>query len=186
MPKQDVSAIVSGAGLAASIWTALDRAVRKAGGTDHDIHRLATPDGEETLGKIAVLIASSYSGLLPKGWTVLEDTEGLGEFEVRDLELVPILEGEEESVSGPEMRKRAKAKDANLSLKDGQRILDHQDEIPEECRPYWISLAGTLVRGRGGRLRVPGLDWNGGRWHLRFHWLGRGWYSRARFVRPRK
>ena len=186
MPKQDRSAIVSGAGLAASIWVELDKAVRKAGGTDEDIHRLATPDGEETIRKIAVLIAGSSPGLLPNGWTVLEDTEGLGMFEVRILELVPILEGEERFVSGPEMRKRAEAKDANLSLRDGKHILDHQDEIPKECRPYGIPLTGTLVRDRGGSIYVPCLYWYGRRWSLVFSRSERAWDSHDRFVRPRK
>ena len=53
---KNVSAIVSGAGLIAGIWTEIVKAVRERGGTDDDIHRLATPDGASLIGKVAQLI----------------------------------------------------------------------------------------------------------------------------------
>ena len=59
MPKQNISSIVRGAGLAAGIWVALDKAVRKRGGTDEDLHRLATNEGEKLIGKIADLIVEA-------------------------------------------------------------------------------------------------------------------------------
>jgi len=57
--KLDKSAIVGGAGLVASIFTMLVKKVREAGGTDEDIHRLATPEGENLLAKIAYLIVGN-------------------------------------------------------------------------------------------------------------------------------
>lgn len=129
----------------------------------------------------------SYSGLLPEGWTVFrEDTEGLGGFEVKNLELVIILEGKELFVWGFDICNRARDKGVNLSLKDGKYILDHQDEIPKEFRPYWILLPGTLVRDHDVGLYVPLLFWDGERWYLDFHRLEIGWSFRVRFVRPRK
>lgn len=56
MARKDVSAIVSGAGLAADVWTKLVKAVRERGGTDEDIHRLATDDGGTVIAKFADLI----------------------------------------------------------------------------------------------------------------------------------
>ena len=53
------SAIVSGMGLAMSIVTSLMKAVEKRGGTDEDVHRLATPEGENLLVQIADLIVGS-------------------------------------------------------------------------------------------------------------------------------
>ena len=56
MAKRDVSEIVRGAGFVAHFMSELDAAVRKHGGTDEDLHRLVTPDGKETLDKIAELV----------------------------------------------------------------------------------------------------------------------------------
>lgn len=56
MSKKNVSAIVSGAGFLAAVWTVLVSAVHKLGGTDEQIHRLATPEGAETVEKMAALI----------------------------------------------------------------------------------------------------------------------------------
>jgi len=46
-------------GLAMSIITNLVGKVKKAGGTDEDIHRLATPEGENILEKIADIIVNA-------------------------------------------------------------------------------------------------------------------------------
>lgn len=56
MSKKNVSSIVSGAGFLAAVWTALTAAVRKLGGTDEQMHRLSTPEGAETVERMAALI----------------------------------------------------------------------------------------------------------------------------------
>lgn len=56
MARQNASSIVSGAGFAASFWIALDKEVRRLGGTDEDIYRLGRPEGEGLVKKIARLI----------------------------------------------------------------------------------------------------------------------------------
>lgn len=57
--KKDTSAIVSALGVLMGIITALVSAVRKQGGTDADIYRLATPEGESLIEKIAALIVQA-------------------------------------------------------------------------------------------------------------------------------
>ena len=51
------SAVVSGAGFAAALWIALEGAIREAGGSDEDIHRLVTPEGAGALRKMARVAA---------------------------------------------------------------------------------------------------------------------------------
>jgi hypothetical protein len=53
------SDLVSGMGVAMNIVTSLVSEVKKRGGDDEDIHRLTTPEGAETLGQIAELIATA-------------------------------------------------------------------------------------------------------------------------------
>ena len=69
---KNVSAIVSGAGLVAGIWTEIVKAVRERGGTDDDIHRLATPDGAPLIGKFADLIVSNTKAAV-NGFSILVD-----------------------------------------------------------------------------------------------------------------
>ncbi len=57
--KLDKSVIVAGAGLVASIFTLLVKKVYEVGGTDEDVHRLATPGGEAILSKVADLIVTT-------------------------------------------------------------------------------------------------------------------------------
>jgi hypothetical protein len=54
--SKEISTIVSGAGMYLSLITALDKAVKRNGGNEKDIHRLTTKDGEETLEQIAKVI----------------------------------------------------------------------------------------------------------------------------------
>jgi hypothetical protein len=59
MSKKDVPAIVSAMGVFTSIISSLTEHVKKFGGTMENIYRLATPEGSETLEKIARLIVGA-------------------------------------------------------------------------------------------------------------------------------
>lgn len=57
--KKDVSVLVSALGVLMGIITALVAAVKKKGGTDEDFYRLATPEGENLIEKIAEMIVQA-------------------------------------------------------------------------------------------------------------------------------
>lgn len=54
--KSKVSAMVSGAGMAADVWTRLDHAVKAQGGTDEDLHLLARGEGQAMIDQIAATL----------------------------------------------------------------------------------------------------------------------------------
>jgi len=56
--EKEVSAIVSGAGLISSVWTALEAAVREHGGNDRDLHRLSKPEGKDAITEMAQAIVA--------------------------------------------------------------------------------------------------------------------------------
>lgn len=195
MPRQNISSLVSGMGIAMGLVTSLVSEVQKRGGTDENIYRLVTPGGEDVLGKIAELIVGSgkrpFSAqfsrdMTKEGWTLVENVEGLGEVAIADLELVSFVREGEPSVSGEEMRKRAKELNANLGQFAAEYLLEHQNEIPVEWRSSYLVFPRTVWRRRDGFLFVPYLFWSGGRWSLLFSWLEDRWLSGARLVRPRK
>jgi len=109
----------------------------------------------------------------------------------KDMELVDFLapreQGEERKsyVSGDKIRQLAKELNANGGKKQAQEMLDRQDEIPKEFRPYWLIFPGD-VEIRDGDRGVSCLYWHGSRWCLGFYWLEDDFSSDYRLVRPRE
>lgn len=125
-------------------------------------------------------------GLIPEGWTVVEDVEP-SEFQtLEDLEFIAFLKDGEPPVKGKVMRRRAVELRANLGLSDAQRLMDilnALDKPPDDLQGGYIALTGTVLRGPGGRLGVPCLDGRVDRWYLHFSWLDYGWDGHARLAR---
>ncbi|MBI3330238.1 MAG: hypothetical protein HYZ81_26465 [Nitrospinae bacterium] len=59
MDEKNAFVSVSREGFAASFWRALQRAVRERGGTDQDLYRIGTQEGEWLIGQFADLIVQS-------------------------------------------------------------------------------------------------------------------------------
>lgn len=188
MPKYEPSVLVRGAGLAASIWTALDKAVQKQGGTAEDLHRLATPEGEELVGKIADLIVSAFrpqSGVYivdldadpfcPDGWTVDEHRKG-GQMEWDRTKVALYLSAGQQDgkwIKGDKLRMELKEKPVfNACLLD--HLLAHPELIPESWKGKAVFFWGTIYRSRspGGDLDVRCLYCHGDGWHWHFSWPG--------------
>ncbi|MBI4086346.1 MAG: hypothetical protein HY433_03870 [Candidatus Liptonbacteria bacterium] len=106
---------------------------------------------------------------------------------VRDLELVPFLKKDENSVNGEEMVSRARIElDTNYGQHDAEWVFAHQHEIPVEFRKFYLVFTGTVWRGAGGSRIVVYLHRDGERWILNFDWLRDDFDSGDRLVRPRK
>jgi len=192
--SKKISAIVSGAGLLAAVWTDLVKAVREKGGSDEDLHRLSTPDGKATIEQIALVIMANAKTDKPKfpsealahdlisaGWEIVEDVEP-SQLKGKTLEMVSFLKGED-YVNGDAMKKRAVELKANLGLADAKYLLNHQNEIPVEFRDNVLVCAGTVLRSPGGRLCVACLGWGVDRWYLGFGWLDSDWRGGGRLLR---
>lgn len=66
MGRQSGSAIVSGAGYLCTLFTELMKAVLALGGSESDLHRLVTPEGEEVVRRIANVIVSAGKPVDPQ------------------------------------------------------------------------------------------------------------------------
>ena len=124
-----------------------------------------------------------------EGWELLEDVEGPDPETAlaNGLEGVTFLKDGEQYVNGEELVRRARGElKANLGQRHAEYWLEHQEAIPEELRSCYLVFTGTIWRDRDGYRCVPGLAWGGLRWDLDFTWLGRGFRSYARLVRPRE
>ncbi len=123
-----------------------------------------------------------------KGWTLVEDVGFNPAIKsVKDLILTPFLKDGENSINSEELISRARGKlKANYGQIHAEYLLEHQGEIPEEFRKYYLVFSGTIWRGPDGLRSVPYLCWSGGQWYLDWHWLDLGWYDRDRLLRPRE
>ena len=120
--------------------------------------------------KEGLFVCKKYSLLIPDGWTVVDDV-ATADFNMKKFKIKKFLKKNESYISGEELRKRAIDLKANLGFKVLEYVLEHQSQIPEEFRNYWIYFTGTLLRRPDGVLCVACLYFDGDRWVLRFAWL---------------
>jgi hypothetical protein len=131
--------------------------------------------------------ANFVRDMAKEGWTLLADARDPWPISVGNLELVSFLMDDDDGIIGGEnVAARAVALNANLGQRHAEYLLDHQDEIPEEFRKFYLIFPGTKWRDRSGYGRVPYLYWIGGQWYLLFFWLGHDFYSSDRLLRPRE
>lgn len=190
------SDIVSGMGLALSIITNLVGKVRKAGGTDEDIHCLATPEGETTLEKMANIIVGakrqtfkvlvdytkSLKQMIKAGkydWVNNDITNdhfhitGSGQKEV-EITLFHFNRGISSDGAIAEMEKagyRPAFVEELSALGAAEKELQKQ---------FPINALGSVWRCPCGG-RVPSLHWRGAERRLGLSWFEGGWAEHWRF-----
>lgn len=212
MSKENVVAVISGAGWIASFADQLVQGLREHGCSDEEIHALVTTRGNIPMEKIVEEVAKTIhpSITLARDLRKEEYTplEGYAPFEghtppeylaqriisVSGLEMVRILKGGESSIDGEELVRRARTElNANYSKEDAEFLSDHQWEIPKEFQHFnLIFTAGVSTAG------IPGSPDSGAityvtclsyspisGWGLRFRSLRDGFGSRDRLPRGR-
>lgn len=120
------------------------------------------------------------------GWEMVEDVK-FTLIDPANLELISILKPGEQYIGGEEAVRRARTDlHSNLDQRQAEYLLEHQHEIPEEFRKYYLVFTGTIWRSPGGYRSVSCLRWDGWKWFLYFRWLGHDLDCLARLVRPRE
>ena len=196
--KKDTSAIVSALGVLMSIITALVSAVRKQGGTDADIYRLATPEGESLLDKIAALIVQAgkpieklaencYKILVDYGQT-LQQMIANGKYDYANSDITsgnfPMTgNGKQEVVVELVHFGRDMASDAVLKEFEARglraatlpELLAFGATYPEKQREFPIIALGSVWQDRDGHRYAPCLSgYSSGR-ELYLGWYDYGW-----------
>lgn len=207
--KKDTSAIVSALGVLMSIITALVSAVRKQGGTDADIYRLATPEGESLIEKIAALIVQAgkpieqlaencYKVLVDYGQT-LQQMIANGKYDYANSDITsgnfPTAgSGKQEVVVelvhfGRDMESDAVLKEfeaRGLRAATLPELLAFGATYPEKQREFPIVALGSVWQNRDGSRFVPYLGRDGSERKLRLDWYGYRWSDHCRFAAVRK
>lgn len=197
--------LVRGMGLALSLMTGLSKAVERKGGSDEDLHILATPEGEGLLDQIASLIVAARKKVvevatnivnlatapfIPDGWKVEEHQLGPTEAKVEKKDSQLYLDGKQvvlhfdenqqngKVLEGNKLRKKLKGQPVlNANLMDFLLKPENQHLIPEDWKGKYIFFWGTIYRRSVGRLCVRYLCWFGDQWYWHYYWLDRDWGS---------
>ncbi len=211
--KKDTSAIVSALGVLMSIITALVSAVRKQGGTDADIYRLATPEGESLIEKIAALIVRAgkpieklaencYKVLVGYGQT-LQQMIANGKYDYANSDITsgnfpitapPTGGGKQEVVVELVHFGRDMASDAVLKEFEARglraatlpELLAFGATYPEKQREFPVVALGSVWQNRYGCRSVPYLIGSGSGRGLGLYWDDFRWRVRYRFAAVRK
>ena len=198
------SDIVSGMGLATSIIDGLMKAVEKAGGTNEDIHYLATPEGEAVLEQVAGTIVGRRFQVF-KAEVVVDCTKSLAEMieagkydlvneDVTDAYFSVAGSGQEEveitlfhfnqmvysEYAIAEMRK-AGYRPATIG-----ELLAFGAAYPELQKQFPITALGSGLRYPKGEFWVPLLQCGGNGRGLNLYWFGCNWDKTWRFAAVRK
>jgi|SRR3989338_7706254 len=209
MAKKDTSAIVSALGVLMSIITALVSAVRKRGGTDADIYRLATPEGESLIEKIAQLIVQAskpieqlakncYKVFVDYGQT-LQQMIANGKYDYANSDITSgnfpttANDGKQEVVVelahfGRDMESDAvlkKFEARGLRAATLPELLAFGATYPEKQREFPIVALGSVRRRDVDRV-VPYLNGDGSKRLLYLSWIDNRWNGRCRFAAVRK
>jgi|SRR3989338_3241729 len=164
----------------------IGRQLRQPNGYPFDPLQLKSHLQAAIEGKFLEPAGSFKRDMRKEGWKLLENSPRRIT-SVAGLELVPFLKKGESSIGGEELVRRARAElDANCGQEDAEFLLEHQKEIPEEFRQFYLIFTGTVWGGSGGGRDVAYLFFDGERWCLDFHWLGLDFHSGGRLLRPRK
>lgn len=199
--KLDKSVIVAGAGLVASIFTMLVKKVREAGGTDEDIHRLATPEGENLLAKIADLIVGNvrqtFRVLVDYSKSLAEMIQA-GHYDWKNDDITqdhfPIKGSGQQEVEVVlfHFGRNISSDDAIAEMKKAgyrpakiEELLALGASQPELQKQYPIVGLGSVWQIPYGDRSVPFLIRRGARRFLYLLWFGRDWDESCRFAAVR-
>ncbi len=163
----------------------IKRQMRQVNGYPFDPTQLKAHLQAAIEGRFGLVSGTFKRDMHKDGWTLLENVpRRLSSV----IEEVPFLRRSETYINGEEMVRRARTKelDANYGQEDAEWLLDNQDKIPVALRKFYLVFPETVWQALFGRRGVPYLSWYGGQWLLSFGWLGYGFNSYARLVRPRK
>ena len=198
MAKNDVAGMVGGAGLLTSIFSKLNTAVVRKGGTAEQIHRLTKPEGDTLIEQMADLIVGrgeiyelevNYDD--PQWQTIQRDRYAfVGDVSVTDY---PVTETGTKTVRFRELEFDHDPTDQEI-LDEAERKNCRQPlrpEIETVIRKRYtaeqlgqnprVGITGPAVR-RGGEFIRAVVYGNGGGVRLGWGWVGRRWVRRYRFV----
>jgi len=195
------SDIVSGMGLAMSIVTNLVSKVKKAGGTDEDIHRLVRPDGEEILDKVADLIVTvkrQVFKVVVDYAKSLEEMIEVGKYDNVNSDITsdhfPVTGTgqKEKEITLFHFNRSIFSNDAIAEMEKAgyhpalvEELLSLGAAYKELQKQFPIVALGSVWRYPDGSRHVPSLFWNGDERRLDLHCFESGWFVDWRFAAVR-
>lgn len=202
--KSKVAAMVSGAGMAADVWTRLDRAVKAKGGCDEDLHLLAREEGQAMIDQIASLLVKAGAAQRQVYPVVIDFSQ----------DIVQMIEAghynwKNDSINAANFPIVGEGKvtsqlvlvhfDRNISSEDAVKEMAQMGLEPAKTEhllaygaqhwqrdPLLVVALGSVWVDPGGRRYVPYLYGDVGRRGLDLRWWGADWSAHWFFLAVRK
>lgn len=204
MAKQK-SELISAVGVLLSIVTALVTAVRKYGGDNEDIYRLATPDGETLVDKIGKLLAEAGQSVknlftLAVDYSrSLEQMVGAGKYDWMNDNITgnnfphQSLGVVEQRCKLFHFNRSISSEDVITEMKkegfipaDTATLCVFGEKFPEKQREFPIVALGQVWRSASGDRGVAYLNGVGAGRGLSLDWFDFDWSGDYRFLAVRK
>lgn len=163
----------------------IGRQLRQPNGYPFDPKQLKSHLQAAIEGRFSEPTGTFKRDMRKEGWKLLKNA-ALRINSVSNLEFVPVLKGRETSIKGEVLEGRALELGANYGQEDAEWLLENQEKIPKELRPFYIVFTETVWGDSVGGRNVACLFFCGGRWYLGFTWLDHVFISFAHFPRSRK
>jgi hypothetical protein len=204
MSSSKASTLTRGAGMAADVWTRLDKAVKAQGGTDEDLHLLAREDGQPMIDQISSLLVRAsaatrnvYPITIDYGQTIDQMIE-VGKYDYRSDN----IKADNFSIEG-EGKVTAQLVlvhfNRDISLKDAIKKMEQLGLTPAKTEhllaygalhwqrdPELVVALGSSWVNPGGHRFVPALRGCSGRRKLGLRWFDVDWGYGWRFLAVRK
>lgn len=138
---------------------------------------------EETAQKLPTMMVPPISTTLaPDDWKVVKDV-GPAPNGAFPIQFDKLLCDGETHIGGEVGLERAEGMGSLVGENHAKRILDRQELIPVECRPFVLLILGTVRLSPSGSRFVLCLFWSVDRWYSRWYWLRSDFSSDYRVVR---
>ena len=89
----------------------------------------------------------------------------------KDFELISFVKDNQSYIDAGQMIDRARELNANVGQKEAEYFLEHQDEIPEDWRKWYIVFPEWYTRNYAGDELVGYLCWDSSQWIKCLNWL---------------
>ena len=116
-------------------------------------------------------------------WTLIENVKEQEILPPDQLNLTTPFIDQEKCIFGRELIKRAANTKCNFSQYQAEYLLDHQEQIPMDWRPYCIIFPGTIWADSANRKNVPYIVYKRTGWELSYYWVESPFASASRLLK---
>lgn len=135
--------------------------------------------------KVNVTDTFKYNKLEQK-WQLIQNLKESKLLPPDQLEIATPFVDKEKVIFGHELIRRAVEAKCNFSQHQAEYLLEFQELIPQDWRPYCIIFPGTIWADSAKRHTIPYLVYKSTGWALDFYWVDKPFAAASRLLRRKQ